>query len=63
LYSAVRYLSQDPYYLYNGPNATPPKSWHRIKTFIYGCAIYAEEQEVTKLKAQMGGGVKKAMGM
>jgi hypothetical protein len=61
LYSAVRYLGQDPYYLYNGPDAKPPASWDRIKTFIYGCAIFAEDQEQEKLKAQVLGGAKKGL--
>lgn len=49
----MRYLSQDPYYLYNGPNAKPPKSWDRVKTFIYACALYAAEDENERLKVQV----------
>lgn len=45
--------------LYNGPSAPqPPRYYSRIRTFLYGCGIYAETEEGMKVQA-IGGGVQR----
>lgn len=75
LYTAVRYLGQDPYQLYNrlGPDfrplyitedaePRPPRFPVRVQTFLYGCGAFASEEEVQKIKAMVGGATRRAIG-
>lgn len=58
LYLAWRYGGHDPYRLYNsldeqyrpveGGEALPPLEPWRVKMFVYGCAIYAQKDEIQK---------------
>lgn len=54
LYCAWRYGNENPYYLYNGPHAPPPKSWWRVRLFIYGCGEFAQREDAGKTKLIAG---------
>ena len=47
------------------PDAAPrsPSSIRRYKAFIYGCAVWAEEQDIEKVKAQAGASSSRRQGV
>lgn len=66
---AWEYGGADPYLTHHGfgedcrplgmPEAdpAPPAYPERVKTFLYACAMFADEREVQKVKALAGKGV------
>jgi hypothetical protein len=40
----------------------PPAYPDRVKTFIYACGLFAEEESVERLKAMMGASTARRMG-
>lgn len=74
LYAAWRFGGADPYRTFNSLDADyrpigdrdaeprpPPSPW-RIRMFTYGCAMYAQEEEVQKVAAMSGGSVTRQAG-
>jgi hypothetical protein len=40
----------------------PPAYPGRVKSFVYGCALAADADEVERVKAMMGGSISRRMG-
>jgi hypothetical protein len=57
LWLAWRFGNEDPYVLYNGPNAEEPKHPSRRRLFLYGCAAVAGEHEGHRMEAAATGGI------
>lgn len=50
-----RYGGEDPYRVYNGPDAGPPPHPDRVEAFRDACAVYAHEVTMKIAKAGAGG--------
>lgn len=48
--------------LYNGPDASPPESFHRVRLFIYACGAFATEEEGKKVRAMAGAQMERTVG-
>ena len=46
LWARWRYGGEDPFALYNGPEAGVPAFPDRVETFKDACALYSFEQEI-----------------
>ena len=44
-WAAWRYGGEDPYYLYNGPNASPSPHPSRLQTLKLAFGLFADERE------------------